>query len=180
MEIKIKPDQIKFLGPNELKPNPKNRNKHSKEQIDRLCDLIKYQGFRQPIIVSNRSGMVVAGHGRLQAAKQLALAKVPVAFQDFDSDEQEWAYGISDNAIGSWSELDMAGINIDLPEFGPFDLDLLGLENFSIDPKFSVEKEIEPPPEEQFIVTVMCTNETEMQSVYEEMRERGFNCKLIT
>lgn len=97
--------------------------------------LIEYQGFRQPIIVSNRSGLVVAGHGRLEAAKKLGLAEVPVAFQDFEDDEQEYAFGISDNAIASWAELDLSGINMDLPDFGPdLNLDNLGIKDFVLEP----------------------------------------------
>lgn len=117
----------------DLKPNPKNRNKHSDDQISRLCDILKYQGFRSPIIVSNRTGLLVAGHGRLMAAKKLGMSEVPVIYQDFDSEEQEYAAQVSDNAIASWAELDLAGINSDIPDLGPdFDINMLGIEDFSL------------------------------------------------
>ncbi len=134
MEIHVTPDKIKFLSPDELKPNPKNRNKHSTDQINRLIKLIEHHGFRTPIIVSTRSGLVVAGNGRLLAAKKMKLKEVPVLFQDFESEEAEWSFGISDNSIAQWSELDMSGINMDLPDFGPdLNIDLLGIKNFVID-----------------------------------------------
>lgn len=118
----------------ELKRNPKNRNKHPKDQIDRLIKLIEYQGFRNPIVVSSLSGMIVAGDGRYQAAKKMKLKEVPVIVQDFKDDDQELAYQISDNAVSEWSELDFSGINEDVGTFDPsFDLELLGIHNFTID-----------------------------------------------
>lgn len=127
--------EIKWVPINEIKPNKKNRNSHSEEQIKRLADIISYQGFRTPLIVSNRTGLLVAGHGRLLAAKQLSLKSVPVSYQDFDSEEQEYAAGVSDNAIASWSELDLSGINQDIPELGPdFNIDMLGIKDFVLEP----------------------------------------------
>jgi hypothetical protein len=126
-----------------LTPHPRNPNTHSREQIERLAKLIEYQGFRHPIIVSKRSGFVVAGHGRLEAAKRLAMTEVPVDEQDFESDEAEYAFLVSDNAIAQWASLDLSAINLELPELGPdFDIDLLGLKDFALDPsELAIEAE---------------------------------------
>ena len=62
---------ISLIPTKDIKINPKNRNKHHPDQIKRLMEIIEYQGFRSPVIISNRTGMLVAGHGRLQAAKKL-------------------------------------------------------------------------------------------------------------
>jgi hypothetical protein len=119
----------------ELKENPKNRNKHSQEQITRLAEILRYQGWRHPIIVSKRSGNIVAGHGRFAAAKLLELKDAPVDFQDFSSDDEELAFGISDNSIAFWAELDFQGINSDLALLSPdFNIDLLGIKNFILEP----------------------------------------------
>lgn len=131
---KVRNMDVKLVPVGNLKPHPKNRNKHPVEQIERLKKLIEYQGFRNPIIVSELSGLMVAGHGRLEAARQLGFKKVPVLTQKFDNEDQEYAYIQSDNAIASWAELDLSGINADLPEFDPsFDLDWLGIKDFVLD-----------------------------------------------
>jgi DNA modification methylase len=118
----------------DLKPHPRNRNKHPTDQIDRLAKIIDYQGIRQPIKVSKRSGFITAGHGRIEAFRRLKLKEVPVNFQDYESDEQEYADLQSDNAIASWAELDLSGINADIGDLGPgFDIDLLGIKGFEID-----------------------------------------------
>ena len=60
---------------------------------------------------------------------------MPVSYQDFTDDEQEYAYITSDNAIASWAELDLAQINVELESLGPdFDVDLLGIKDFEIEP----------------------------------------------
>lgn len=124
----------KLVKVKELKPHPRNHNQHPKDQIERLAKIIEYQGWRYPIKVSKLSGFITSGHGRVEAAKLLKLKEVPVNYQDYESEEQEWADVQSDNAIASWSELDLSGINNDLQDFGPdFDIDLLGINNFTLD-----------------------------------------------
>lgn len=122
-----------------LKPNPNNRNIHPKEQITRIAELLKYQGWRAAIVVSNRSGLIVAGHGRLLAAKKLKMEKVPVHYQDFDSEEQEYAHSIADNAIPNWATLDLSNIHLDIQGMDPtiLQLDMLGIQDFRFEPPAS-------------------------------------------
>lgn len=135
MTFKIESKDIQLVDESKLVLNPKNMNSHSKEQIERLQKLIEFQGFRNPIIVSNRTGFVVAGHGRIEAARNMGMSLVPVMYQDFDNEAQEYAYMVSDNAIASWSELDLSKVNIEMLDFGPeFDVDTLGIKDFSIEP----------------------------------------------
>lgn len=130
----------------ELVPHERNPNRHSEEQIQRLAKLIDYQGFRHPIIVSKRSGKIVAGHARLSAAKLLGLQTVPIDYQEFESDESEYAFLISDNGIQDFSSLDFAEISEIMVTLGPdFELDLLGVKDFAIDPQFAPSNEEDQP-----------------------------------
>jgi len=125
---------IKMMPLAELRPHPKNPNKHSEAQIKRLAKVLEYQGWRYPIKVSNRSGFITSGHGRLLAAKYLGLDSVPVSYQDYADDDAEYADIVSDNAIASWADLDYSAINSELANFDPsFDIDLLGIEHFKLD-----------------------------------------------
>lgn len=127
----------------DLKPHHKNPNTHKPQQIERLADLIKYQGWRLPIIVSKQSGFIVSGHGRLMAAQYLNLKEVPVSYQDFLDEDQEIAFLVSDNAIAQWSALDLSEINTFMPDFHPdFQLNNLGIEDFYLDPSDRLEKPI--------------------------------------
>lgn len=148
MQIYCKYDEL--VNPKELKAHPKNRNKHSKDQIDRLAKLYEYHGVRHPIIVSKLSGYIVAGHGRIDAAKKAKLKEFPVVYQDFESDEAEYAFIQADNAIASWSELDLSAINLDLQDLGPdFDIDMLGIKDFVLEPteKFEAQTDEDEVPE---------------------------------
>jgi DNA modification methylase len=133
MKILCKYDALISCG--ELKPHPKNRNTHPDDQIVRLAHILKYQGIRAPIIVSKQSGLIVKGHGTLNAIKNNQGPNAPVVYQDFETDEQEYAFLQSDNAIASWAELDLSGINYDIGDLGPdFDIDLLGIKDFILEP----------------------------------------------
>lgn len=125
----------KLVPVSDLNAHPKNPNAHSKEQIERLAKILNYQGWRYPVKVSKRSGFITSGHGRLEAAKLNGWTEVPVNFQDYESEEQERADIVSDNAIAEWSELDLSMINADIGDLGPyFDVTLLGLKDFEIEP----------------------------------------------
>lgn len=132
--MKIQSKDIKMVDVEAIVPNPKNANRHSIEQIERLTKLIKYQGFRNPLIVSNRTGFLVVGHGRLEAAINLGMKQVPVIKQDFENEAQEYAYLVSDNEIARWSELDKQSVFENM-ETLDLDIEMLGIENFEdIDP----------------------------------------------
>src|SRR5580658_7949745 len=117
----------------QLKPHPDNANKHSQDQIKRLAEILKYQGWRYPIKISKQTGFITSGHGRLEAAKFNDWDDVPVNYQDYDSDDQERADVHADNAIASWAELDLAKINDQVKLFDPiFNIDMLGIKDFVI------------------------------------------------
>src|ERR1035437_288360 len=90
-EMKVMCAHDKMVKVADLKPHPKNRNKHPEGQIKRLAEILDYQGWRYPVKVSKLSGFVTAGHGRIDAAKLNGWENVPVNFQDYESDEQEYA-----------------------------------------------------------------------------------------
>lgn len=133
-EMKVRCSHTKLVAIADLKRNAKNRNIHPPEQIKRLAAILAHQGWRYPVKVSNQSGIVSAGQGRIEAAEYNKWTHVPVDFQDYDSPEQEYQDQIADNAIASWSELDLSGIHTDIGDLGPFDLDFLGIKDFELTP----------------------------------------------
>lgn len=116
-------------------PNPKNPNKHGERQIEILSQVIKAQGWRKPITVSKRSGFVVSGHGRLQAALLLDVKKVPVDYQDYANEAEEYADLVADNRIAELSTVDEDLLIDILNEINGTDIDtiLTGYEYHEID-----------------------------------------------
>jgi DNA modification methylase len=147
MEVKCAYD--KLVSIKDLKPHPKNPNRHSKDQITRLAEIISYQGIRRPVRISNRSGFITAGHGLVDALKYLGQKDAPVNYQDYQDEDQEYADIVADNAIASWAEIDLASINLEVPVLGPdFDINMLGLRDFEIDPNDKyADKDADEVPE---------------------------------
>lgn len=148
MEIKSK--EIEMVPVSELIHHPKNMNEHSDDQINRLVKLIEYQGFRNPLVVQRGTNLVVAGNGRLMAARKIGLSYVPVTYQEFDSEAQLYAYMTSDNAIASWAHLDLSKVNTEMLDLGPdFDIDMLGIKDFVLEPieKFDALTDEDAVPE---------------------------------
>jgi hypothetical protein len=107
-----------------LVPNPRNPNQHPQSQVALLAKVIDHQGWRSPVVVSTRSGFIVAGHGRYEAAKALGLAVVPVDYQDFTTEADEWAHLIADNRLAELAEADESALRSLLGELQATDLDM--------------------------------------------------------
>ena len=136
-------DDIVPVG--KVKPYPGNANMHPDEQVLLLAKLINGHGWRGPITISNQSGFVVRGHGRLAAAKKLKALAVPVDYQDYESEELERADRLADNQIQSLSEWDRALLKdeIHFLDSGVLaDMDLTGFEGPSLDELMTAA----PPP----------------------------------
>ena len=99
-----------------------------------LAKNIRYFGWRHNILVSKRSGCIVAGHGRLLAAKKLGVLLAPVDYQDFASDDEELAVLLADNRLAEIAETDEDSLKALLKELdGKIDLDLTGFDVDSLD-----------------------------------------------
>ena len=126
-------------------PNPKNPNMHPERQIEILSQIIKAQGWRKPITVSKRSGFVVAGHGRLQAALLLRAEQVPVDYQDYATEAEEYADLVADNRISELSTINEDLLIDILNEINETDIDtfLTGYEYHEIDDLINDEEALE-------------------------------------
>lgn len=147
-----------------IKLNPLNTNEHSDDQVERLAQTIRYNGWRAPIRLTTRSNEVMAGEGRILAAKWLNRAfpgegwnLVPVDYQDYDSEDHEFADMNADNNLNRWHVIDFGKLNEQLPNLSPdFDMKFLGLKNdFSIEPSEKPKKEQKP----KMVLCPSCSHE---------------------
>jgi hypothetical protein len=110
-----------------LVPYARNSRLHSPEQVAQVAASIVEFGFTNPVLVDSNDG-IVAGHGRLAAARELGLTEVPVVVLDHLSERQKRAYVIADNKLAlnaSW-DVDMLAMEVDALREEDFNLDLLG------------------------------------------------------
>lgn len=116
------------VDPVTLVPNVKNPNTHPDEQIQLLGRIIRQTGWRQPITVSTRSGFIVKGHGRLAAAILEGFKAVPVDYQNYASEAEEYADLVADNRLAELAEIDnkmLADIFADI-DTGEIPIELTG------------------------------------------------------
>lgn len=122
----MKVDNVVWVSPEELIPYEKNAKAHPISQVEKIANSIKAFGWTQPIVV-DKDNVVVIGHGRLMAAKELKLEKVPVVMRDDLSEEQVKALRLADNKTnesewisGKLSEelADLAIAGYDMEQFG--------------------------------------------------------------
>jgi ParB-like chromosome segregation protein Spo0J len=114
----------------------RNARTHSKRQIQQIARSIKEFGFTNPVLV-NRDRMIIAGHGRVQAAKTLGMSRVPTICLENLSEDQIRAYVIADNAIAANAGWDESILKIELQHLitleSSFDITLTGFEVPEID-----------------------------------------------
>ena len=147
------PNKLEHWSVERLKPYERNARTHSPEQVAQIAASIVEFGFTNPILVDGKDG-IIAGHGRLLAAKDLGLPKVPVLVLDHLTPEQKRAYVIADNQLALISGWDDELLKAELADLGEleFDLTLLGwgdeLPTFAEDPDYSALEELDDPTED--------------------------------
>ena len=123
-----------IVSTEKLVPNPRNPYKHPAQQIALLTKIIAAQGWRAPITVSTRSGFIVRGHARLQAAELLG-GVAPVDYQHYENEATEYADLIADNRL---SELARFDVNLGKEilqdiDTGTLDMDLTGFDEMALE-----------------------------------------------
>ena len=118
-----------------LKPHPRNARVHSKKQIHQIAASIQEFGFTVPILI-DQSNVIIAGHGRVEAAKLLALATVPTIRIEHLSEAQKRAYMLADNKLALNAGWDPEILAIEFQHLSAldleFDLEITGFETAEI------------------------------------------------
>lgn len=149
--------RYELMDVDKLIPYVNNARTHSAEQVNKLAGSIKEFGFINPVIIDGDNG-ILAGHGRVMAAKQLGLKKVPCVAADYLTEAQRKAYILADNkmALDAGWDNELLKVEIEsLQEMG-FDLEFTGFDEkelaelFASDTEakednFDVDAELEKP-----------------------------------
>lgn len=112
-----------------LKPYERNAKKHGPDQVEKLKASIEEFGFLTPCLI-DRDYNIIAGHGRVMAAKDLGLESVPCVFIEGLTDEQRRAYILADNRLGELGEWDFDLVFDELAELDElgFDIEITGFD----------------------------------------------------
>ena len=173
---------LEQVSVSDLVPYVNNAKTHPEEQVLKIASSIKAFGFNAPILVDGNNG-IIAGHGRLQAAKKLNLSTVPVVRLDHLSEAQKKAYILADNRLGEvggtdW-DMDLVSLELqDLQEMD-FDIDLTGFSIDALEPIDDSDLDLEEEDySEVFNIIVKCSSEFEQETTYNKLIEGGYECQV--
>lgn len=126
-----RPLEVVYRPLAELTPDPRNARTHPKRQIEQIITSIKAFGSTNPIL-ADPEGIIIAGHGRLRAAKEMGLAEVPVIVLAGLSEAQKKALRLADNKIALNAGWDTEILKLELADLSLPEIDIdLGLTGFS-------------------------------------------------
>ncbi len=124
-----------YLPTSSLSPAQRNARRHSKAQIRKLARIIQAFGFLVPVLAT-KDGRIIAGHGRVEAAKLLGLTHVPVIHVEHLGPAEIEALALAENRIGDESSFSAETVSLimrDLAGIGDFDLSTTGFDTGEID-----------------------------------------------
>lgn len=132
------------------KVHPLNPKNHPPQQIASFKKILAHQGIRRAIVISKRSGLIVAGHGLLQALAAMGCDKAPVDFQEFATEADELAHMVADNKLAEAGQINQVQLDSILGSIEQAGLDkaLAGIVE-DLDSKTPTDLKpvtIQPPP----------------------------------
>ena len=141
--------EIIKLNINEIKPYEKNAKQHPREQIEQIKKSIKQFGMNDPIGIWGKDNIIVEGHGRLEALKELGYNEVECIRLDHLTDEERKAYTLAHNKLTMNSDFDLDILNEELASFDTIDMSEFGFDfNFVEEEPEIIEDEVPEVPEE--------------------------------
>src|SRR5215211_2534806 len=127
----LHPLSVSYRATGSLRPDPRNARTHSKRQVEQIVASIRQFGFTNPILI-DPEGVLIAGHGRLLAAKSMGMPEVPTIELVGLSDAQKRALRLADNKIALNAGWDLDLLKVELTELSTLDLDMdLAVTGFS-------------------------------------------------
>ena len=186
-----------------LKPYERNARTHSPEQVAKIAASLAEFGFVNPVLVDSSDG-IIAGHGRMMAARSLGLTDVPVIVLDHLTDAQRRAYILADNKLAELAGWDVEILRDEIAWLDNDGADLLAA-GFSDDEltEFLGDgilpdgmKEADPAApqlgapdtapvqgeskyREQYGVIVLCGTEADQEAVYNRLSDEGLTCRVV-
>jgi ParB-like chromosome segregation protein Spo0J len=166
----------------ELIPYVNNSRTHSDEQVAQIAASIKEFGWTNPILVDGKNG-IIAGHGRLLAARKLGHKEVPTIELSELTDAQKRAYIIADNKLALNAGWDDEVLKLEIQQLSDlnFDLTLLGFDEVELAKMFDEVVDEEPEGEnyqEVFNIIVECSNEAEQEKIFNRLDSEGYKCRV--
>lgn len=177
-------DRVKIA---DLKPYKKNARQHSPAQIDQIVAAISEYGFTNPVLIDEKNNLI-AGHGRLEAARILEMSHVPAITVTGLTERKRKALVIADNklALNSIWDFELLGAEImALTDAKSFDVEILGFSEKELANLIGADESDDQKDNTNYtgdrsLLMIEFSKESDCESLYDELIERGFECKILT
>ena len=180
--------RVEMIEIERLIPYARNARTHSDDQVAQIAASIREFGFTNPVLIGADDG-IIAGHGRVMAARKLGLAEVPCIRLGHLTDAQRRAYVIADNRLAEKAGWDLAMLAAEIEDLRleGFDIDLTGFDAGALEAMFEADGGAggEAPGgggiayQEKYAVLVACEDEASQERAFERLTQLGFDCKVL-
>lgn len=173
----------------DLIPYARNSRTHSDAQVAQIAASVREFGWTNPVLVDGENG-IIAGHGRVLAARKLGMDDVPCIELIGLTDAQRRAYIIADNKLalnGGWDD-ELLALELGELHAADFDMALLGFDAGELSAAMGLDEELDGDApkidegidyKEKFAIIVECADEAEQQATFERLDGMGFTCKVL-
>lgn len=173
----------------DLIPYARNSRTHSDAQVAQIAASVREFGWTNPVLVDGENG-IIAGHGRVLAARKLGMEEVPCIELAGLTDTQRRAYIIADNKLalnGGWDD-ELLALELGELHAADFDMALLGFDAGELSAAMGLDEELDGDApkidegidyKEKFAIIVECADEAEQQATFERLDGMGFTCKVL-
>lgn len=169
--------EIIYKNIDELIPY-ENNPRLNDEAVEYVKNSIKEFGFKVPIVI-DKNNVIIAGHTRIKASKELGIKDIPCIIADDLTEEQVKAFRLVDNKVSEKSIWDYIKLDEELDsildiDMSMFDFDI-NTDNVEIERIDLSNKEFE-----KYEIIITCQNEIELEEKYNKLMKEGYECKIST
>lgn len=166
-----------------LKDYERNARTHSKEQIEQIRQSLREFGWTVPVL-AREDGTIIAGHGRVLAAKREKIAEAPVIIAIGWTEAQCRAYGLADNRIALNSGWDENLLGIEMGELAGLGVDLgtLGFDGDEINPQRKSDATPDASPQLdglRYSIVLRCNDEKQQAELLDKLEKEGLTCEAL-
>lgn len=180
MPRKTDRQDIRIIPIEKINPAPYNPRvdlKPSDPEYQHIKASIESFGYLDPIVWNERTGNIVSGHQRFKILVDSGVTEVECRVVDFDEDKEKACNLAMNKAVGLWDEEKLNELLIELQDTS-WDMGNFGFDSLDISDNEREDKSDDY--KEQFQVIIDCSDENEMEKVYDELTDQGYTCRVST
>lgn len=169
--------EIIYKNIDELIPY-ENNPRLNDEAVEYVKNSIKEFGFKVPIVI-DKDNVIIAGHTRIKASKELGIKDIPCIIADDLTEEQVKAFRLVDNKVSEKSMWDYTKLDEELDSILDIDMSMFDF-NINTDDVEIERIDLSNKEFEKYEIIITCQNEIELEEKYNKLMKEGYECKIST